>query len=338
MKPPTIKDIAKLAKVSVATVSFVLNNLDYKITPETKERVLQAAKELHYQPNAIAQSLRTNRSGIIGLIIPSITNPFYPAIARGVEDAAEAAGYTVFLCNSYNNLVREEKYIQVLLQKRVDGIIIASNLIENADYTKLIENTPARIVSFARNNRLKNVDFLLVDHIYGGYIATTHLLELGHTKVAYIGRRMKRLKGFENAFAERGLTVDQELIVTTYKNVNGLTGEDYINMGYSVTGKLLSDRPDVTAIVTNDLSALGAMKAIKEKGLKIPDDISIIGYDDNPFAATTDPPLTTVEQPKYERGKDAVEILLSRIGDSRVRTTEIMYEPKLILRSSTGPV
>lgn len=339
MKKATVRDIARMANVSVATVSLVLNNRDHKISPATRDRVLQAAKSLNYQPSA-THSLRMHRTGVLGLMIPSITNPYNPMIARGVEEAAMAAGYSVIICNTFYNPRQELQIIELFIQKRVDGIIMAA-IPGEAALSLLEKNPEIKNLSFTRhgNVKVKNFDFLIVDNFQGGYMAVEHLLELGHRKIAYVGRSVDRQRGFRQAFTDRGLELDPNLVLMNETQINVVIGEDVVDLGFSLTKKLLREHPETTAIFAyNDLAAFGAIMAVKEAGLKIPEDISIIGYDNITYAALSDPSLTTVDQPKYERGKDAVATLLARINNLKTDPVDMMYRPRLIIRKSTGPV
>lgn len=335
MKQATIQDIAKICDVSVATVSLILNKPNHKrFSAATVAKVLEAAKTLNYQTAASRQP----KSGVIGLMIQSITNPFYPALARGIEDAAQKVGYSVLLCTTYNNHEPEQKYIELLIQKNVDGIILTFHPSE-AVTGLLIEHPQIKVVSLIRNTKLKGASFLTVDNIRGGYMAAKHLLDLGHRKIAYIGRNMERLTGFRQAFTENGFNHDPDLVLVDHNEINVVVGEDVIDLGFSLTQKILKDNPEITAIFAhNDLAALGAMAAASEMGYRIPEELSIIGYDDIPFASLARPALTTIEQPKYDRGQDAVEVLYKQITDSQSEPAQIVYRPRLIIRDSTGPV
>lgn len=336
-KTVTVKDIADLAGVSPATVSLVLNN-DQRISEATRNKVKRALKELNYSLNGVAQSLRTKKSRIIGLIVPSITNPFYPEIASGVEEAAEKAKYSVLLCNSLNNPRREEYYINLLLEKRADGIIFTTYL-EDADYSPLNKQTHTKALSLVPNPQLKIADFLLVDQVKGSYEAVSYLISLGHTKIAYIGRQSSRIKGYHQALRDHNLSPDPELCLFLKEPFISSSGEHFVELGHSMIRDLLQKRPDVTGIFAfNDMLALGAINAAKEQGLRIPDDLSIIGYDDNPYARISDPPLTTVKQPKYERGTAAVHLLLERIKNNISESVQTVYPAELIIRKSVKAI
>jgi LacI family transcriptional regulator len=333
-KAVTVKDIAKRAGVSSATVSMVLNN-DRRISEATREKVSQAIQELNYSLNGVAQSLRTRKSRIIGLIVPSIMNPFYPEIASGVEEAAERAKYSVLLCNSLNNPHREEYYIHLLLEKRADGIIFGTYLPE-VNYGPVNDQTHTKALSLVSNPQLPGADFLVVDQFQGTYRAVSYLLSLGHVKIAFIGRRKIRFDGYEQALRDQNLTPDPELVQFLDEPVNFASGEHFFNLGRSIALSLLQKRTDITAIFAyNDLLALGAINAAKELGLRIPEDISIMGYDDNPYAKIADPPLTTIKQPKYERGVDAVRLLLERFTGERAEPVRTVYPTELLMRKTT---
>lgn len=336
MKKPTIKEVASLANVSIATVSMVVNNRDTKISPATRQKVLEVAEQLNYQPAGAARKAQPAKGpGTIGLVLPSISNPFFTTIARGVEEAAQSMGFAVLVCSTYNNPDQELFYINLLIKKKVDGVLLASIVGDNV--YKVLNTHHIKVSAFHKYPKLTGADFFVADSVRGSYMATAHLWDLGHRRIAYVGKNSNRVEGYEAALRERGC-YDPELVFVDRKEIDVVIGEGIVDLGFSFTKKLLSCHPDVTGIFAyNDLAALGAMMAVKEAGLKVPGDISVIGYDDISYAAMSDPPLTTVEQPKYERGRDATLALIERINRQREETLHIAYRPKLILRSSTSP-
>ncbi len=319
--------------VSPAIVSLALND-DPRVAEETKRKVKELAEELKYSPNYLASSLRTRKSKVIGLILPSLPNPFYPEIAWGVDQVAKEAGYTVFL-GTCSDLVQETDLVQLLIRKQVDGIILAlRHDLNQIDWLEEVEESGVRAVCLNKQTQIPWMDSVSTDILYGGYLATHHLIELGHRHIAYIGPLdSPRRSGYEKALKEVNISVDPEIIhqlpITDYQ-LDELT--------YRITQQLLKKHPEITGIFTyNDFSAVGVIRAIKERGLIIPRAISVIGFDDLFFARFTDPPLTTVWQPTFELGIQAAKILLERINNSSNQEKyEIVHTPKLVIRNSTG--
>ena len=328
----TVKDVADLAGVSTATVSRVLNNHP-QVADETRSRVLWAMEQLGYQPNRVARRLRMKSTQILGLIISDIANPFFTSVVRGIEDVAYANEYSLFLCNSDEDPAKEALYVDVLQAERVAGIII-SPADENSTSCEPLLRNALPITVMDRRLRLFDVDTVLVDNVKGACQATSHLIHLGHHRIGLIGgpsqitTGRERREGYEKALSEHGVELDQRLIkIGDFKQYSG----------YQKACELLEmdDRP--TAIFTaNNLMTLGALNAIHEKGLKVPQDVAIVGFDDMPWAPSLDPPLTAVAQPTYELGCTAANLLLRRIADKDRKIVEMKLEPTLIIRESCG--
>lgn len=343
MPRPTSKDVARLAGVSRTTVSLVLNDVPgSRIPEETRRRVLRAVKELDYRPNQIARGLKTSRTHTLALMIPSVTNPFYANISKGVEDVAHAHGYTVFLCNTYRDRDREEKYCRAIIQRQVDGVI-SSGLTDRALIQEMI-GAGVAVVSLDREIDRDGVVRILVDHYYGGWLAAECLLRLGHTRVAFVSgplhnrARRDRVEGFRGAFTERGLKLDEAYIFADLPEAP-LHQDDYeIHNGRRQAKAVLRSPLQVTAIACiNDMSAIGVLRGLAEENVKVPEDISLIGYDDIPLASIVQPALTTIGQPQYERGRAAAEALMARLEN---KTAAIFpeFKPWLVERASTaGP-
>lgn len=346
MSKVTSKDVAIKAGVSRATVSCVLNNSKrVRISPETRKKVLEAAAELKYYPNVLAQSLKTKRSKIIGLVIPSITNPFFPSIAQGVEDVAVEHGYNLFLCNSFRNRDKESSYIDALASKQVDGIIFAS-MTYSAQAIQRLQDSDVRIVAFDRRISLEDVDAVLFDNRKGAEIAVEHLISLGHKNIAFlsgttqVSSRQARLDGYKASLENHGLSVNPKFILQDKHHEYENRRSNYeIDVGYRLGKQLIEKNPEVTAIfAVNDMTALGALKAVRSLGLKVPRDISLVGFDDIMMSELTDPPLTTVAQPKYEMGRAAAELLISRLEDEKASARHLLvFPPELIVRKSCSP-
>jgi len=328
----TIKDIARKANVSTATVSYVINKSRY-VSPERTDRVQKAIAELGYRPHATARSLRSKRSCTIGLIVPDNANPFFADIARGVEDAGFEAGYTVILCNSNAMLERELDYIDVLLSKRVDGIIFFSTSMEIEQVRPVVEMGIATAI-FYRDPGNLDVDAFRIDNRKVGYLGTRHLIELGHKNIACIRPASmglpsyRRVEGFQLALDEASLDCPLPLMPQ---------GNNRISGGVRAAEQLLDSNLPFTAIfAANDAMAIGAMRTLRDHGYQIPRDVSIVGVDDITLAKYTEPPLTTVAQPKADAGRLAVQYLVERMeGRYLSGPREIELEINLIVRGST---
>ncbi|MDR7420044.1 MAG: LacI family DNA-binding transcriptional regulator [Armatimonadota bacterium] len=328
----TIHDVAQAAGVSVATVSRVVSGSVHHVRPETRARVQAAVTQLRYRPNLVARGLKQRVTHTVGLIVPDISNPFFPAIARGVEDVASRAGKGVLLCNTDEDLTKERAYLNLLDTRMVDGLIFAT-VGTNPGHLRMLRRRGVPVVLIARAPRGVGIDAVLVDNRRGTREATEHLLRLGHRKIAFIGGpttlpdAAERRTGYEEALAAAGIPVAPALI-----RDGGFRAEG----GAAAVGALLDQRVPFTAIVAaNDLMAIGAMEKLRRRGRRIPDDVAIVGFDDITFARLVEPRLTTVAQPKYRMGCLAMERLLEVIGGDR-RPRRAVLEPKLVVRDSCG--
>lgn len=327
----TIKEVAQKAGVSVSTVSRVLTN-NAPVKPETREEVQEAIKQLGYSPNAVARSLRKKVSRTIGLVIPDITNPFFPDIAKGVEDSAKEAGYHVILSNVGNDPQSEEEVIQLLRERQVDGVILVSSS-PVGTYLHKFHNEGMKIVTVDREFKDVEVDAVICDNVSGSYQATRHLIELGHQEIAIITGPMElnitqdRLEGYKKALREKGLPVLERWIWKA-----GFS----FNQGYSITEENFEKENIPTAIfASSDIAAVAAISAIEKHGLKVPEDISVVGFDDIKLATLVKPTLTTVAQPTYEMGKQAVDLLVGGIKRGRKKAKRLVLPTKLVVRDST---
>jgi LacI family transcriptional regulator len=330
----TIREVAESAGVSYATVSHVINNTRI-VSPETRQRVLAAMEALNFRPNALARSLRQGKTNTLGLVLPDSANPFFAEISRSIEDEAFKKGYSVFLCNTELDTQRELFYVDVLSKKQVDGIIFvaAGDQPDSLDYLRH-RNMP--VVMIDRDLPNVEVDAVLTDHRLGGYLATRHLLELGHTRIACIAGpssitpSAERITGYRNALEEAGLAADETLI---------LRGDYHAQSGMEMTHAILRMEPRPTAIFAmNDLMALGALRAAAEEGCSVPGDLAVVGYDDLELAHFTNPPLTTIAQPKKEIGAQAISLLVDRMSRRDRSPSRIVLPPELIVRRSTQPL
>ncbi len=325
----TIKEIAELAGVSTATVSKILNAKDQDISESTRKRVLDIVEREGYIPNGIAKSLRIKNTKTIGIIMPDVMNLFFSELARGVEDAAEKKGYSVILCNSDNKESKEEKYIQILQEKMVDGIILTAS--ENSVKRSLRRRKIPMVLLDRDISTDEKVGRITVDNEEGTYNATKLLIEKGCKNIGFISSNKttkssgQRLRGYENAILESKINLDKDKIFL----------QNYtIETGYKGTVSLL-EKTNIDGICCgNDLIAIGAIKALKERGIKIPQDVKVIGFDDISISKYMDPPLTTIRQPIYEMGEEAVGMLIDVINNKEMEMSKVL-KTELIVRETT---
>jgi LacI family transcriptional regulator len=304
-----IKDVAEKAGVSITTVSHVINETRY-VSDDLKSRVLKTMEALNYRPNTLARSLRSGRSRTIGLVIPDISNLFFADISRKIEDKGFEYGYSVILCNTDDDFEKESRYIDVLLEKQVDGIIfISAGTSKQNSLNKMGMGIP--IVIADRDIPSLTSDVVLIDNHEGGYKATIYLISLNHKRIACItGPSLMtpsalRVEGYKHALIESGIKIDDSLICQ---------GDFRYESGeYCMRNLLNLSNPPTAVFVCNDMMALGAFRAIHESGKKIPEDISIIGFDNIPLSQTSYPTLTTMAQPTEDMANMAVDILVDRI-------------------------
>ncbi len=326
----SIKDIAKAAGVSPSTVSRALSDHP-RISLETKERIRRLAAEMGYSPSAVARSLVTQRTSIIGMAVAWVSDPFLAPLVRGVEDVASEHGYTVFLSSFYGELGREKEVLSAFRERRVDGIIVESSCLD-AEHRSFLVQLGLPIVLINRPEYAYSVS---TDNLHGGRLATEYLLNLGHSRIGYIaaerGKRtnLDRLKAYREALQERGITFDPALVVL---------GDGYAGGGKEAMRRLLAlPSPPTAVFCYNDLTAIGAALAVREAGLRVPDDISLFGFDDIELAAYFHPPLTTIRQPAYELGHRAMEMVLALIADGQA-LTNVMLKGELVVRQSCRPL
>jgi len=330
----TIKDVAKKAGVSVATVSYVINGTR-NVAPETAARVRAAMEELSYHPNAVAQSLRTRTTHVIGAVISDISNPFFATLIRGAEDCARENGYSLLICNTSEKLENELVYLQLLSRKRVDGMIIAPTGKNDGLIKDLIERG-MQIVFIDRKVEGVAAPAVLSENEEGAYQATRYLIEQGHRKIGivlglpHVSTTTERLHGYERALAEAGIAADPSLIVYGHSQVEGARKA-------SVTLLDRADRPSAV-FATNNLMTIGLMMAIHDLDLRCPQDVSVIGFDDFDWAAAFNPPLTTVAQDPYLIGERAVEILFANLNQHNRSTVEVRIPTRFLRRGSVNTI
>lgn len=327
----TLRDVARRAGVSVKTVSRVVNNQG-EISNETRQRIKNVIREMGYRPNMIARGLVTQRTRTIGLVVPDITNPFFPELARGVQDAGRQEDYNIFLCNTDENQQQEQLALHSLIAQGVDGIIISPCYQTDENLARLAENF-APIVTINHWFEHPNISNVRTDNYRGAQLAVEHLIARGHCNIGMIaGRersplRGRRLAGFCETMLSHQLPVCVEPIEATNPNIAS---------GLATAHLLLSKFPEVTALFAyNDLIALGAIQACRQLGKRVPEDCAIVGFDDIQVAALANPPLTTVRLEKQQIGKVAVSRLLEMIGAANVSLAPIQLGVELMIRQST---
>jgi LacI family transcriptional regulator len=329
----TRNDVAERAGVSVAVVSYVINDGPRPVAPETRARVEKAIDELGYYPNELARSLRLQQSSTIGLMIPNLTNPVYAEIARSMEGVCTQEGYPVLLGDSGRDPVREKKLVQMLRAKQVDGVV----MIPSQDPKVLVQPLQhARIPTVILEHDLSGQYCIVIDDLQGGWLGTQHLLSLGHRYIGFIRRTpsgatsSQRCTGYRQALEAAGVGFNPALVIESGPGQEA---------GSQAMRRLLAVSPPPTAVFThNDVLAMGAMHAIRSAGLSIPDDISVVGYDDTAPAAYLGPPLTTVRFPKEEMGRRAGELILRLAQHKDELPPRTLTLPvKLLVRASTAP-
>lgn len=330
---PTIYDVAERAGVSTASVSRVLNGKG-QIAPATRLAIESAVRDLGYQPNRIARSLVTKSTQTIALLLPEITNPFYGGLVSGIEQRTLELGYTLLLCTTQGDPAREELYLDLLRSKQVDGVLV-DGLVLPPDRIARFVADGLPIVCLDRDVGSAAVPLVQVDNRLGARIAAEHLLRLGHTRIAHVAGdpalriSADRVDGYREALRTAGLDPAPELVVT-----GGFTESG----GYEAARALFAAAPHPTAVfAANDLSAVGVIEGIVERGLGVPDDVSVVGFDDVRLAAYTTPPLTTIHQPAREIGEEATSILLDLTKGRKVRRLRHLLAPELVVRRSTAP-
>lgn len=328
----TIADVARLAGVSVATVSYVLNGTR-PVSPERRQRVLEAIEALGYRPNRVARSLRARRTNTIGLIVSNIVSPFYTEIARAVEDVARRHGYSVILCNSDDDPAKEREYVDLLLGRQVDGLLVAPAPNDQAALAEVVD-TGAPLVLV--NRRPAGVDAPSVTMASGPatHELVRHLIEHGHRRIGVISgvpgspSSQDRLEAYAHALREAGIEPDPRLVRHGHAQYEG---------GMAAARELLQEPDPPTAICSLGTSmTLGALVAIRQMGLRVPEDVALVGYTDTPWYQVTDPPLTAVAQPVRRLGELAIDLLLRSIGGEVPEPRHIALPCEVVVRRSCG--
>lgn len=327
---PTILDVALKAKVSIATVSRVVNDSSHKVNSTTRKNVLNVIRELDYRPNALAKGLLKKKTMTIGIIIPDISNPYYAEIVRGIQDMADQFGYAIFLLNTDRNQDRIVKHIYFLREKSADGIIFSGGIIHGEKVLSSLKELRERVVVIGRHK----VDFpaVVIDNVGGAAKATQHLIELNHKRIGFISGPDKstsakdRLSGYKNALIQNSCPIDKNLIKK---------GDLTPRSGYLLAKELIQREQFTAIFAANDQMAFGAIRAAKELGSKVPDALSVVGFDNIPFSSYFDPSLTTVEIPMYHIGAAAMEMLINLISEEHSEKLR-WFDTKLMVRDSTA--
>lgn len=341
-----IEDVARLARVSPSTVSNVLNNRYDRMRPETLSRVLNAIDQLAYTPNSLARQLKSGRSRVVGLIVPTVANPFWGIVARDIENFARTYGYQVLLCNAERNPLRERQYAETLWENGVRGVIFGSSPVSFDHVASLIKRG-LTVLEFDRKSRADDLvlpNSVGVDYVEGVRLSTQHVIELGHRRIGFLSgpirtlSRLDRLKGYKTALNSAGIEADPDLIWQGASS--GAFGDiEGAELGRSGARALLTLPDPPTAIICiNDMYALGAYAGANDCGYSVPDTLSIVGFDDLPITEVAQPPLTTVRQPISVMARSAVTLLIGLLEDAPAEPVDhVLITPILVPRSSTAP-
>jgi LacI family transcriptional regulator len=330
----TIVDVAKAAGVSITTASRVFTNSDHAVNQETRERILSAAKSLGYEPNLLASGLRRGHSNTIGIILDNIVSDFTPTIVRGLQDHLKQFGYSSLIVNSDYDRAAENESVRFLLSRQVDGIIFVDTNAHSVDQIIPRTHKPLVFVKRRTASRSKKCVSVLPDNRYGGWLATHHLIQAGHRRIAHIqgpdgwDASILREEGYREALQQAGLPIDETCIAR---------GDWEKQTGYNAMQKLLDlPSPPTAVFAANDAMAVGAIYAIQDRGLSVPGHIAVIGFDDVSFAKFVRPTLTTIRQPLNELGVAAARAVLDQLAGKTIEEMTIEVKGKLIVRESCG--
>ena len=328
----SIKDVAREAGVSIATVSRVLNDIDV-VNEDTKKKVLDAIKKLKYRPNIVARSLKTQRTKTIGILLPDISNQFYPEIVRGAEDVSNIYDYNIILCNSDLDIEKEKEYLRVLKEKMVDGVLYMSSSLQD-EILELINELDLKTILIETKDKDGLLPSVTIDNIRASYDSTNYLIKKGIREIAFIGTEKdsmnawgERYAGYENAMKEAGIDIDPELVyLKSIKVKTGYEGIQYF---------LKNNKKFKGVVCASDDIAMGAINALRDNGLDIPKDVSVIGFNDNYAASIFYPKITTISQPTYDMGSVAMRMLIKLLNKKEIDTPNYVLEHQLVEREST---
>ncbi|WP_369409915.1 ribose operon transcriptional repressor RbsR [Candidatus Pantoea deserta] len=328
----TMKDVARLAGVSTSTVSHVINNNRF-VSEAVREKVDQAISALNYAPSALARSLKLNQTRTIGMLLTASSNPFYAEVVRGVEDSCYERGYSLILCNTAGDEERMNRSLETLLQKRVDGLLImcTESHLPSATILNRYPSIPAVMMDWAPFEG--RGDIIQDNALLGGELATQHLIDCGYTRIACISGPLDktpgrmRLQGYYHAMEKNGLAIPAGYVINSDFEFQG---------GYSAMTELLAlETPPQAVFASNDAMAVGVYHALFQAGLRVPQDMAVMGYDDIELARYLTPPLTTIHQPKDELGQLAIDTLIHRLSDPDASQQTLVLTPELVVRGST---
>lgn len=345
-KKTTIYDIANEVGTSTATVSRVLSNSGYPVSEELKRKILNTARKLNYSPNMVGRMLKKSGSMDIGVIIPTISNPFYAPIVLGIELEARKRGFNILLSNSLRDPNLERNSIESLCQKQVMGIIISTIDISNV-FIKEMQKYGIKFITFDQNIDDINCSRVGFDFVKGGLLAVEHLINMGHKKIAFLSSpltrssRIETHEGYMLGLLKNGLPYDERIVITSDYEEESLGGTYEFENGKYLAELFLKiskeDRP--TAIfAVNDMTAFGIIQKLFENGIKVPEDVSVIGFDNIEISSMMNPPLSTVNQPAFETGKLACKLLLDNLQDKQYNDVSITLEPSLVIRKSVKQI
>jgi LacI family transcriptional regulator, repressor for deo operon, udp, cdd, tsx, nupC, and nupG len=326
-----MSDVARLANVSTATVSRVLTKPE-SVKAETKQKVLEAIHQLNYKPNMVARQFRRKETKIVLVVVPDITNPFFSRVLRGIEHTAVQNGYQVIVGDTENNVKRECEYLNLLRQKQADGMILLTARIDKDDLQEIANQYP--VVLACEYIEGISVPTVSIDNISSARKAVEHLIQIGHKKIAHITGPLNvilsrdRLKGFQQAMMNHDLTIDPVFIQE---------GNFTYNSGFNQMVKLLAlENPPTAVFAANDEMAVGTVKAAIENGKKVPEDLAVVGFDNIKISEIFEPSITTIEQPKYKIGINAMELLIKQMNGHVLGKKQHVLTNKLIVRESCG--
>lgn len=322
----SMKQIAAEAGVSLATVSRVLND-NPSVHPDLRKRVMDVVRRYDYEPNVNARSLHSRKTGLIALVIPDISNPFFPGIAKAAEEVANLHGYNMILCNTDGKLHKEESYFSLVRRRQVDGMIF----LPVSNKTEHVKSLVRRVPVVTLDRQAEGIACVRTDNEHGGYLVTRHLVSVGHTRIACIAASWDpKVKGYHRALIDAGITPDPDLFVE-------VTQMHARNPGYEGTRQLLAqDYPPTAIMAASDVMAAGVYMALEENGLRVSQDVAVTGYDNTMLATTMRPALTTVAQPNEELGRLSAQMLLDAIDGRCPEIRTVVLEPRLVVRDSTS--
>lgn len=343
-KTATIRDVAKLAGVSLATVSRVLNDADYPVSPELKAKVKSAAERLEYVPNTMARALRSEITRDIGLLIPNISNQFYLQAMTGIQSVLSKKNYSVILCNTMRSSEQERNWLRLLFERQVKGVILSS-VDENAQIVREYSQKGMKFVLL--DQKLSGVEStgIIFDSRAGSRMAAEHLISLGHRRIAFATLPMVRWTrtemhlGYRDALLGAGLAYDPALVYECDPAGTDPDSDQELEAGARIAEAFLRDGCPATAIVCiNDMLAIGLIKRLKKNGIRVPRDVSVFGFDDIPFASTFEPSLTTVHYPALEAGRLAALLMLENLNGGKTELPlSMQLTPSLVIRDTVAP-